>query len=159
DQGKPVTYQLNRGEVLQFLQPQELAGSPISADKPIGLWGGASCMDIPIGVTACDSAHQQLLPIKALGHEYIGVRYRDRVPNANESIPYTIVGAVDGTELDYEPAAPADAPTALASGQVVRFSSSDAFIVRSQDEDHPFYAAAHMTGADENPPLNGTISE
>jgi hypothetical protein len=103
-------------------------------------------MNIPIGSAACDSGHQQLLPISALGNAYVGARYRDRVPNANEVVPYTIVGVVDGTTLSYDPPV-LGAPVTLASGQVVEFSTSEAFAVSSQDGDHPFYLASHMTGA------------
>jgi hypothetical protein len=84
--------------------------------------------------------------VKALGHEYVAVRYRDRASGANESVPWTLVGAVDGTQLTYEPAPPVGAPAALAKGQVARFSASAPFIVKSQDDQHPFYVAGHMTG-------------
>jgi IgGFc binding protein len=145
-QGQPVTYQVNRGEYLQILQNDRLSGSPISADKPISVWGGSACMNIPVGNYACDSAHQQLLPVQSLGREYLGVRHRDR-SGTPESVPYQIVGAVDGTVLTYEPSVPLGAPTTLSSGQAVEFSSGDAFVVRSQDSDHPFYLAQYMTGA------------
>jgi IgGFc binding protein len=147
-QGQPVTYTMNKGQVMQFLQPAELSGSPISSDKPISVWGGTACMNIPVGTGACDSGHQQLLPIKALGHEYLAVRYRDRTPGANESVPWTLIGTVDGTQLTYDPSPPpAGAPLGLTSGQAVTFSASDAFSVKSQDENHPFYISGHMTGA------------
>jgi len=146
-QGQPATYDLNRGQVLQFLQDQELAGSPISSDKPVSVWGGTACMNIPVGMYACDSGHQELLPVTTLGHEYLGVRYRDRVPSANESVPYTIIGAVDGTALTYDPAPPPGAPSTIASGQAVEFSTGSEFVVKSQDDKHPFYFATHMTGA------------
>lgn len=145
--GQPMTYTLNRGQVLQFMQNEQLVGSPISADKPISVWGGSGCMNIPVGQCCCESAHQQLLPVKALGSEYVGARYRDRVPGANESTPYLLIGGVDGTTLTWDPAPPAGAPTTLASGQSVMFSTSDAFAVKSQDVDHPFYVAAYQTGA------------
>lgn len=86
-QGQPQTYTMSKGQVLQFLQTAELAGSPISSDKPISVWGGSSCMNIPVGIGACDSGHQQLLPIKALGSEYLGVRYRDRAPGRTRALP------------------------------------------------------------------------
>src|SRR5262249_36011503 len=63
--GQLATYKLDRGQVLQLLQPQELTGSAVQSDKPISLWGGSGCMRIPIGVPACDTAHQQLVPIPA----------------------------------------------------------------------------------------------
>ena len=146
-QGQPHTYTMAKGQVIQFLQSAELSGSPISSDKPISVWGGSGCMNIPIGTGACDSGHQQLLPVTALGNEYLGVRYRDRVSGANESPPWTLIGAVDGTTLTYDPAPPAGAPLLINSGQTVRFNANDAFAVNSQDAQHPFYVAGHMTGA------------
>jgi hypothetical protein len=63
-------------------------------------------------------------------------------------VPWRIVGAVNGTTLTYDPAAPAGAPTALAAGQVAGFESPGPFVVRSQDAAHPFYLAEYMTGGD-----------
>jgi hypothetical protein len=146
-QGQPQTYTMSKGQVIQFLQTAELAGSPISSDKPISVWGGNACMNIPVGVGACDSGHQQLLPVKALGSEYLGVRYRDRASGANESPPWTLIGAVNGTSLTYDPAPPAGAPLLINSGQALTFNANDAFTVSSQDAQHPFYMAGHMSGA------------
>src|SRR5262249_20548420 len=123
-----------------------LAGSPITSDNPVSVWGGASCMNIPVGVYACDSAHQELLPVKSLGHEYVAARYRDRNPGQVESPPWTLIGAVDGTVLSHDPAPPANAPTMLASRQMVRFDADAPFTVSSQDDAHPFYISGHMTG-------------
>ena len=145
--GVPQVYTLAQGQVLQLAQTAELAGSPISSDKPVSVWGGASCMNIPVGVTACDSAHQELLPVTSLGHEYVGARYRDRLAGSAESPPWTLVGAVDGTALTYDPAVPAGAPLTLASREVVTFDADAPFTVSSQDALHPFYLAGHMTGA------------
>jgi hypothetical protein len=103
-------------------------------------------MNIPVGNYACDSAHQQLLPVKSLGHEYVAARYRNRNAGVTESPPWTIVGAVDGTTLTYDPAPPSGAPAALASRQMVRFDADAPFTVKSQDDQHPFYIAGHMTG-------------
>src|SRR5690349_20793331 len=63
--GTPTTYTLGAGEILQFTQDAELIGSAILADKPIGLWAGASCLSIDVNDQACDSAHQQIPPVKA----------------------------------------------------------------------------------------------
>lgn len=151
-QGQPMTYTLNKGQVLQFTQDEELIGSPIQADKPIGLWGAASCLSVDVDQAACDSAHQQIPPVKALGHEYVAVRYRNRFDGKEESPPWRIVGAVDGTVLTYEPAPPAGAPLTLDGGSVREFRAAGPFVVKSQDEDHPFYVAAYMTGCNELDP-------
>jgi IgGFc binding protein len=144
--GVPATYALSKGQVLQFSQASELTGSAIQATKPIGVFGGASCLSVPVDAIACDAAHQQLPPVSALGNEYVGVRYRNRYDGREESPPWRIVGAVDGTVLTYTPVAPASAPTMLNAGQVAEFNSAGGFVVKSQDTMHPFYMSAHMTG-------------
>ena len=145
-QGVPVTYALSRGQVIQFTQPAELTGSAIESDKPIGVFGGNTCLSIDITAYACDSAHQQLPPVDALGSEYVAVRYRNRFDGEEESPPWRIVGAVDGTTLTYEPSRPLLAPQSIAFGEVVEFKSPGGFTIKSQDDKHPFYMSAHMTG-------------
>jgi hypothetical protein len=145
--GQPSTYLLDQGEVLQFTQVDELTGSAIQSTKPVGVWGGTTCMYVPKDYVACDAAHQQLPPVRSLGHEYVVARYRDRYAGAVESPPVRIVGAVDGTTLVYDPSPPAGAPVGIDRGQVVELSSSAAFSVKSQGDDHPFYVAQYMTGS------------
>jgi IgGFc binding protein len=69
--------------------------------------------------------------------------------NEHEVMPYRIVAARDGTLLDYDPAVPAGAPTVMNAGEVVTFraGTGDAFVVRTQDAEHPIYLAAYMTGS------------
>lgn len=138
-------YNLNRGQYLQLSQDQELTGSPIQSNKPVGVWGGASCLNIPTSTAACDSAQQQIPPVRAMGSEYAAVRYRGR-QGSDEAPPWRVVGMVDGTTLTWTPAAPAGAPTALNLGEVYEFTSTGPFVVKSQDGDHPFYVASYMTG-------------
>ena len=144
--GVPVTYTLQKGEFLQFQQFKELAGSPISSTKPISVWGGSACMEIPVGDASCDTAHQELLPVSSLGHEYLAVPYTKRI---GEPLMYwTLVGAVDGTALIYDPMPPQNAPSSLNLGDVALVTSASdmPFSVRSADAQHPFYLAEHMTG-------------
>ena len=154
--GTPTKYVLpNAGSYIQFTQDAELTGSVILADKPVGVWGGASCMNIDVNTAACDAAHQQLFPVQTLGSEYVAVRYRDRFAGNVESTPWRIVGAVDGTTLSYSPSAPSGAPATIDEGQVVTFWTTSPFVVSSQDAQHPFYISAHMTGANT---VNGNTS-
>jgi len=123
----------------------DVSGGLVTATKPISVMGGASCFNMPVNKTACDSAHQQLPPIEALGNEYAAVRYRNRVARKEEAVPWRLVGAVDGTTLSYDPAPPPGAPTRLARGQLFELTTAAPFLVRSQDADHPFYLAGYMT--------------
>jgi hypothetical protein len=146
--GVPTTYMLNAGQVLQLLQPEELNGTPIQSTKPIGVWGGANCMNIDPSDQACDSGHQELFPISALGSEYVAVRYRPRDPaQPEEAPPWRIMAAVDGTIFTYDPPTPpTGAPTTLDSGALTTFYSAGPFVVKSQDNKHPFYISGHMGG-------------
>jgi hypothetical protein len=152
--GVPWSYALNKGQVLQIEQADgsELNGSPIQSDKPVALFGGINCMFVPGTAAACDSGHQQIPPVHALGHEYAYARYRDRNAGVPESPPVRVIGAVDGTNLVYDPSPPSGAPTTLAAHQTVDFTASGPFAVRSQDDGHPFYMAAYMTGCESYAP-------
>ena len=152
---------LSKGELLHVIQPKELTGAPIEADKPIAVFGGAECLNIPGDMGACESAQQQIPPIRAWGTEYAAVRYPNRLAvydpgmsNVTEElVPWRIVGAVDGTVLKYDPAPPAGAPEKLSQGQDAMFWSNTPFVVKSQDAEHPFYLAGYMTGCEFVPEL------
>ena len=143
----PITYQLAAGQFLQFTQLAELTGSPIQSNKPVGVFGASSGMRVPTTQGDQDNAQQQIAPIKAMGSEYVAVRYRNRVSAmAEESVPWRLVGMVDGTSLTWEPSQPPGAPSSLRLGEIVEFNSPGPFVVRSQNNEHPFYLGGYMTG-------------
>jgi hypothetical protein len=158
--GESRTYKLDRGEVIQFMQPfgalieqrARWGGSPIRSDKPISVFSGGpggtsytrETLNTELG--ACPASQQQLIPVSAAGSEYVAVRHRDRDPKIPELAPWTMIGAVDGTRLEYDPAPPAGAPETINNGQEVIFNSAEAFSVRSADAEHPFYLYSHMPG-------------
>ena len=147
--GTTSSYTLAAGQYLQFTQMAELTGTAVQADKPVGVLGGSTLMDVPLTTLRGDAAQQMLPPVRALGSEYVATRYRTRDPSgAEESVPWRFVGAVDGTRLSYEPAAPAGAPATLDAQELFEFDSPGPFVVRSQDADHPFFVAAYMTGGE-----------
>jgi hypothetical protein len=152
--GAATSYKLDRGQVLQFTQDAPLAGSIIQTSKPVGVWGGKSAL----GITSCcdDTGHQQIPPVRALGSEYVGVRYRNRYDGREEAPPWRMIGAANGTVLTWEPGPPPGAPKTLNLGEVAQWTGTGPFVVKSQDGQHPFYMSAHMTGAGEfDPGTNG----
>ncbi|MBM4359299.1 MAG: IgGFc-binding protein [Deltaproteobacteria bacterium] len=153
---EPITYKLDAGQYVQITQPIELTGSPIQSNKPVAVWGGSTYLNVLPHEPACDSAHQQIPPVKALGTEYALVRYRNRkAAKSDESTPFRLVGAVDGTKLTWKPMTPPGGPKTLAKGQVYEFIGTGPYLVSSQDADHPFYAAQYMTGATHISPTAG----
>ncbi|OJY18203.1 MAG: hypothetical protein BGO98_31035 [Myxococcales bacterium 68-20] len=152
--GQVASYRLKRGDVLQLTQENELVGSVMESNKPVGVFAGSSGLNVPSDVRAADQENDQIPPVSAWGHEYAVVpapnrasllsqgREKERDPSV-----IRIVGAADGTELVYEPAAPKEAPRRLGAGELATFFAEQPFVVRSQDSDHPFFVAAYMTGA------------
>lgn len=149
--GEVVTWSLARGQVLQITQNSSTTGSPISANKPIGMFGGSPCSFLPAGEPFCDLTQQQIAPFSQWGTEYALVPFRPRTEGVSgivrETVPYSFVGAVDGTVLTYDPVKPPGAPDTLDARQVVVFATDALVTVRSQDKKHPFHAAMYMTGS------------
>jgi len=146
----PATYRLDRGQLLQLSQREELSGSVVESSKPVGTVSGHGCAYIPTGNGTCDALHQPTPSVEQWGSEYVGVGYRPRRGNEHEPMAYRIVAARDGTRLDYDPAIPPGAPTTLSAGEVAVFTHGvgDALVVRTQDADHPIYVGAYMSSAD-----------
>ncbi len=145
----PQVISLNAGEFAQwqFNDGIDNSGSVIDSDKPISFIGGHTytCYRSATSTSGgCDSSHQYVPPVNALGTQYVGAPHISR-HGISESIVYRMVGVVDGTTLTFSPAIPG-APTELAKGQVVDFEATSPFVVNSQDDDHPFYSAQTMAG-------------
>ncbi len=145
----PVTYRLNAGEHVQFTEQEELTGSPVTSTKPVGLYAGHYCLNVPWDRDYCDHAEQQIPPVRALSHEYVAVGHATRSPERTEDVVeerhWRVVGTADGTTLTYEPDVPG--PKQLALGEVVEFKTTEPFVVRSQDEAHPFMVFGYMAGS------------
>ena len=144
--GVPQTYTLNKGDAL-FLQA-ELDGSPITATNPIGVFSLHYTLSVPswFPFEETDSADQQSFSVQQLGNQYAAATPRSRWSTGKETFQWRITGAVDGTALTYDPAAPSGAPTTINAGQTVTFFGTDPFVVTSdptmpRDQARPFYFA------------------
>ncbi len=142
-------YTLNAGDFIQWQDSGEMSGTVISSTNPVGFVGGTTydCYSSSTSTGGgCDSAHQQIPPVSAMGSEYVIAPYTTRMLSLQlESEKYRIVGAVAGTTLAYDPPV-SGAPASLIEGQVVDFEAKGGFVVKSQDPQHPFFISQLMTG-------------
>ncbi len=145
----PISYRLNKGEYLQLVQSEELTGSYISSNKPTSIVGIHAAANVPSNSAAADVLASQIPAFEHWGSEYAAAGYHPRALGESELMIYRIVAARDGTRLDYDPVVPAGAPITLEAGDAVNFEAGvgEAFVVRSQDPEHPIYLAAYMTGS------------
>ncbi|HEX4514092.1 MAG TPA: IgGFc-binding protein [Polyangiaceae bacterium] len=145
-----VKFNLNKGQQAQIEQTTDLVGSVISSNNPVGVMAGNPCMNAPQGTSYCDHGEQMLPPVRALGNEYVGVQYR---PRHTEPAIWRVLGAVDGTALTFTPAIGASsglpaAPASLNQGQMAEFATGTPFVVKSQDDKHPFLMFEYMAGSE-----------
>ncbi|APR74904.1 Hypothetical protein A7982_00250 [Minicystis rosea] len=150
-QSQTMTYTLNAGETIQWTGADPTS-TVLASTQPIGVFTGSTYLRVASQTSPSgggqDSSHQQIPQIKALGSEYVAPGVVSRLASlAPESVPYRMLGVIDGTTLTYDPAPPPGAPSTLSAGQVVEFETTSLFVVRSQDDDHPFGLTQYMPGA------------
>ncbi len=147
--GTTTSYTLQAGQYIQWQDSADMAGSLITSNNPVSFVGGTGYLCQSSATSSgggCDSNHQLVPPVSALGYQYAVAPYATRRADlAEESIVYRIVGTADGTTLQYSPAI-AGAPATIDQGQVVEFQSTGPFTVTSQDDEHPFYVGQYMSG-------------
>ncbi len=69
---------LNAGDVLEvftkttgLIPDADLTGTVITADKPVSVFGGHKCVQVPLGTQACDRLEEAMLPVETLSKKYI----------------------------------------------------------------------------------------
>ncbi|HEY1557352.1 MAG TPA: IgGFc-binding protein [Kofleriaceae bacterium] len=144
-----TTYTLDADQFIQWQDAGDMAGSVITSSNPVAYTGGTGYLCLSSATSSgggCDSGHQEIPPVSALGSLYVAPPYATRRADMQpESIIYRIVGMVAGTTLTTNPAVPGAPPT-LGVGQVAEFESTTPFTIQSQDAMHPFYVGQYMTG-------------
>ncbi|HZF55286.1 MAG TPA: IgGFc-binding protein [Polyangiaceae bacterium] len=146
--GVTATFSLSAGQYLQWELPagsNDPSGTVVLSDKPVAVLAGNRFFRLqPTPAPGGESTHQQILPISALGHEYVAAPFETRRKDLQpEVINYRIVGTFEGTALAFDPPVPG-APASIGQGQVADFQATGPFRVASQDADHPFAIAQIM---------------
>lgn len=65
---------LDAGDVLEvFAISGDITGTRVTADRPVAVFGGHRCSQVPLGLPSCDHLEESMLPVDALGKEYVVV--------------------------------------------------------------------------------------
>ena len=101
---------LNESDVLEVFtvtgggvpDVSDLTGTIIAADKPVQVFGGHKCTQIPIGTQACDRLEEAMLPVETLAKKYIVGP--PLIPNLQVKAQMVrIIATEDATTLTYDP--------------------------------------------------------
>ena len=154
NKGDVVEYDLNAGDVLEFLGKIEeadmpaadLSGSIVNATKPVQVIGFNPLTNVPSpavagsGVCCADHLEETVLPAEVLGKHYV-IASPSTHTGGNAGHYLRFVGDFDNTTLMYKPANPPGAPGTLMAGQVVEIDVTAGFEVVA---DQPFALISTM---------------
>ena len=151
--GGSRTVSLAAGQVLSLTTEQrdraDLSGLRVRSDRPVALFSGSECANVPLRNTYCDHVEEQNLPVSAWGRTYAAAKFR---PRGSEPDLYRITAAADGTTVTTEPPQAGAASATLRSGQVLEFLSTEHFVIRA---DSAISVAQFMVGSSYPGPENG----
>lgn len=138
---------LSAGDVLQVVTNAaggDTTGVRIESSKPVQVFGGHQCTNVPLNITACDHLEESILGVEQLAQRYIVAPpvLVPNDPNLKAQI-VRIVAVEDDTNLTYDP--DFGAPTTIASaGQWIELPmSTQAFELES---DKKVLVAQYMVG-------------
>ena len=118
--GRGADWTLSKGQVLQFLQRMRMSGKPDRDEQAGGRLRRLGVHLPPLLRAATTHSSSRSRPSRSGEPSMRSCRssraMRSFSPDVREQVPYTIVGAVDGTDLTYEPSRPLNAPETLVRG-------------------------------------------
>lgn len=94
--GTPFDVVLNAGQTYMLTANSQLTGSSIVADKPIAVFSGNRCTNVPTGISACDHLVEQMPSIDQLSSSYL-LAQTPRTGSQGNVI--RVVATADNTEV------------------------------------------------------------
>lgn len=105
-----------------FSAGYDLTGTEIVSDKPVAVFGGHDCANVPYNRMAGDHLEEQLFPVNAWGKHYVATR----AVATNLDNLWRVLSGHDGNTITFEPAT-VHAPVTLNKGEWVEFGTHEDF--------------------------------
>ncbi len=137
--GGKITQTLNAGDVIEVVTPKgqnyDLSGSLVTSTKPVEVFTGIPCINVPADNQACDHVEESVVPAEALGKQYVVTAPTAPAGGIGKHL-VRFYGNRDGTTLTYAPSKPAGCPDTLGAGQVAECTGlvSTDFVVAGSNE-------------------------
>jgi hypothetical protein len=101
--GAPVTVTLNAGQTYKYAGGSaNLTGSSVAADKPVAVFSGHECAQVPVGTTACDNLVEQMIPTDRLSTSYVLTASKAAVVASSASDLVRVIATADGTQVNVD---------------------------------------------------------
>jgi len=99
--GVAFTVMLNSGETYQLANPAraDMTGTLVSADKPVAVFGGHRCAEVPSNVGYCDYVVEQIPDVTLWGKTHHTVPFSGR-----SRYTVRVMASMDGTTFTTAPA-------------------------------------------------------
>jgi len=136
---------LNEGDVLQVMSAaNDVTGTIVQADKPVQVFGGHECTNVPLNVAACDHLEESMFPIETLAKEYL---IAPMVQTPNEQLDkgqvIRVIASEDATTLVFNPDLPVNKNLAKAGDFVEIPSTAAKFLITA---DKKILVSQYMVG-------------
>jgi len=98
--GQPYTVVLNQGRTYELVADMngyqnDLTGTIVTSDKPIAVWGGNECANVPTSAAFCNHILEEIPPTNLWGESFVTFPLINR-PNGDF---FRILAASDGTNI------------------------------------------------------------
>lgn len=139
------TFNLRQGDVLQLVgsaASQDLTGTVIESSRPVAVFVGHDCTNMPDDRPACDHLEEQLLPSATWGRRYAVTQLRVR--GATEPHRVRLIAQRANTSYTFDGIpAPRECSGTYAAGQFCEFQTTGNFVVSGSQ---PFLTLQFMVG-------------
>ena len=143
--GQPYSTTLGEQEVLQIAtktKGADVTGTKVKADKPVAVFGGNSCANLPANKSFCDHVQEQMFPVETWGKGYLAVKFLPRGLTP-ENDWWRVMASENNTKVTIT-GAPGLAPShTLQAGKHVQISTPAAFVVKA---DKPISLGHYLLG-------------
>jgi len=153
----PYTFNgLNEGDFLQIETPSDAGfnGTVITSDKPVAVFTGNMCANIPTTGCCCDHVEEQLIGLQSWGRTYVASRLPVRSTGTPDINVWQVLASQNGTTVTFtanpQVTGLPGGPITLNAGQMHQMSVSGTmanpgdFIVSA---DKPILVMGYLTGS------------
>jgi hypothetical protein len=142
--GAPINVVLNAGETYKYAGGStNLTGSLVSSTKPVAVFGGHECAQVPVGTAFCDNLVEQMISTDKLSKSYLLAASKGAEVAPARSDLVRVIATADNTEVKIDGVVVAT----LNTGDVHEFSLPEKSGARV-DASQPVMVAQYLKGGD-----------